>query len=164
MHVYSIYLGPKIVIWGALWALNVYHIRTWILWLMRCHAVSGTPNLTVSWQSQRYCSKMTKETAPVQAPRCYKYISISLSISNYIYIYISIYIYVYIYGLLPIFLFVELTLMRFSLRAASCGKYLAGPYHDERFGSDFSKVSTVSSAVPFFPFSRLPSLSFPYRA
>ena len=56
----------------------------------------------------------------------------------------------YIYGLLPVFLFLELTLIRFSLRAASCGKYLAGPYHDERFGSDFSKVSTASSAVPFF--------------
>ena len=55
-----------------------------------------------------------------------------------------------IYGLLSIFLFLELTLIRFSLRAASCGKYLAGPYHDERLGSDFSKVSTVSSAVPFF--------------
>ena len=69
-----------------------------------------------------------------------------------------------VYGLLPIFLFLELTLIRFSVRAASCGKYLAGPYHDERFGSDFSKVSTVSSAVLFFPFSRLPALSFPYRA
>ena len=55
-----------------------------------------------------------------------------------------------LYGLLPIFLFLELTLIRFSLRAASCGKYLAGPYHGEGFASDFSTVSTVSSAVPFF--------------
>ena len=46
-------------------------------------------------------------------------------------------------------LFLELTLIRLSLRAASCGKCLAGPYYDKRFGSDFSKVSTVSSAVPF---------------
>ena len=58
--------------------------------------------------------------------------------------------YISSYGLLPKFLFLELTLIRFSLRTASCGKYLAGAYHDERFGSDFSKVSTVSSAVPFF--------------
>ena len=52
------------------------------------------------------------------------------------------------HGLLPIFLF--LTLIRFSLRAASCGKYLARPYHDEKFASDFSKVSTLPSAEPFF--------------
>ena len=53
------------------------------------------------------------------------------------------------FGLLPIFLFLELTLIWFSLHAASCFKYLAGPYHDERLGSDFQKVSTVSSAVTF---------------
>ena len=56
------------------------------------------------------------------------------------------------HGLLPIFLFLELTLIRFSLRAASFGKYLAGPYPDERFGSDISKMSTVFSAVLFVPF------------
>ena len=53
-----------------------------------------------------------------------------------------------VHELLPIFLFLELTLVRLPLRAASCCKYLAGPYHAERFGSDFAKASTVSSAVP----------------
>ena len=48
------------------------------------------------------------------------------------------------------FLFPVVTLILFALRAASCGKHVAGPYHDERFGSEFSEVSTVSGAVPFY--------------
>ena len=29
----AIYLGPKVVIWKPLWALSIYYIATWTLWV-----------------------------------------------------------------------------------------------------------------------------------
>ena len=64
-----------------------------------------------------------------------------------------------LYGLSSIFLFLELTLIRLPLRAASGEKDLAKPHHDERFGFVFSKVSIVSNVLPFL----LPSLSWRFH-
>ena len=31
---FSMYSGPKVVVWDALWALSVYHMATWTIWVI----------------------------------------------------------------------------------------------------------------------------------
>ena len=35
MWLYGIYLGPKVIIWEPFWALSIYYIATWTLWVLR---------------------------------------------------------------------------------------------------------------------------------